>query len=176
MPLALKPQWESQVYITKHVMPQLQASHTLMAQNATGKVSPERLASPLLLGALSRCRFTLWALSLLHHRESIFAGKVLSVLKTQGSFTSKKTLMWDFMLVKSIQIKTKLLFLLGKGNKKTSEMWKSQLGAHPPCTSQGIVCLLTTRENWYWAQLHSTNEGYWLSDWKHIFMRSYTAG
>lgn len=70
---------------------------------------------------------------------------------------SDSKLTWKLMLVRSIRIKRKALFLLGKGNKKRSEMWESQLEVHTPHTCQGIKCLITTHDNWRWAQLcHNT--------------------
>lgn len=112
--------------------------------------------SPLRLCVLPCCHSPLWVPPLLWHHESSWAGKVLSLRKTQGSSTSKNSdskLTWKLMLVESIRIKIKPLFLLGQGNKKKSEMWESHLGTHPPHTCRGIKCLITAHANWRWAQL-----------------------
>lgn len=83
-------------------------------------------------------------------------------------------LIWKLMLVNSIRIKRKALFLLGKGNKKRSEMWESQLEVHTPHTCQGIKCLITTYDNWRWALLfHNTIVGHRRSRWKCIFIKTF---
>lgn len=155
-PLLLNTSWKRQVYVTEHIILQLQASHTLRGPEwhtciwkAHG--SPSTTLLFYLMGCFTA--LTSWKPSL----ERYFAqnSREFCVKEDQGS-----RLMWKLMPVKSIRIRPKPLFLLGTGNKKKSEMWESQLGSHPAHTCQGIKYLIAVCDNWHWVQLfHNTNAG-----------------
>ena len=175
-PLLLNSSWESQVYITKRVMLQLQASHILRSAECHMCVSWKAVVLPcscvlfhttVLLYGVFHCFDIMKALLL----ERWFLYSKLKAVPFQRISDNK--LIWKLMLVKSIRIKRKPLFLLGKGNKKKSKMWESQLEVHTPHACQGIKCLITACDNWHQAQLfHNTNVGHRLSGWKYIFINT----